>query len=67
MRIWRVGTNRILGDHDDWPLPETLARHMDWEVEAWGDFEVCPFAKEKPGFMQMVCVESATNVIYKKR
>jgi hypothetical protein len=67
LRIWRAGTNRILGDHDDWPLPEALARQMDWEVEAWGDFEVCPFTKEKPGVMQMVCVESATNVTYKKR
>lgn len=66
-RIWRVGTKRILGDHDDWPLPEKLADHMNWETEAWGDFEVCPFTKERPGGMQMVCVESARNVIYKAR
>lgn len=67
MRIWRVGTKRILGDHDDWPLPEELAEHMNWDVEAWGDFEVCPFTKERPGTMQMVCIESASHVAYRKR
>jgi len=67
LRIWRVGTNRILGDHLDWPLPEKLAENMGWDVEAWGDFEVCPFTKERPGAMQMVCVESASQIIYKNR
>jgi hypothetical protein len=67
MRIWRVGTNRILGDHYDWPLPEDLAEHMNWDVEAWGDFEVCPFRKERPGVMQMVCVEAASHVSYRSR
>jgi len=67
MRIWRVGTKRILGDHDDWPLPEELAEQMNWDVEAWGDFEVCPFTKERPGVMQMVCIESASHIVYKKR
>lgn len=67
LRIWRVGTNRILGDHYDWPLPENLAKHMNWDVEAWGDFEVCPFSKETPGVMQMVCIESAKNVFYRNR
>jgi len=67
MRIWRVGTNRILGDHDDWPLPEGLAEHMSWDVEAWGDFEVCPFTKEQPGVMQMVCINSASHVSFVKR
>ncbi len=66
-RIWKVGTNRILGDHDDWPLPEELAEHMNWDVEAWGDFKVCPFTKEQPGIMQMVCIESASQVLYKNR
>jgi hypothetical protein len=66
MRIWRVGTKRILGVHDDDPLPENLAREMDWGVEAWGDFEVCPYTTEKPGAMQTVCVESAEHVFYKK-
>jgi hypothetical protein len=65
LRIWRVGTSRILGVQDDDPLPENLSKQMNWGVEAWGDFEVCPFTKERPGVMQMVCVESAEHVLFK--
>jgi hypothetical protein len=65
-RIWRIGTKRILGDHYDMPLPESLAVHMNsFGDEAYGDFTVCPFTKERPGAMQMVCVESAKQVVYK--
>jgi hypothetical protein len=67
LRIWKVGTKRILGDHDDWPLPQNLAERMGWEGEAWGDFEVCPFTRERPGEMQMVCVESGKNIVYRER
>jgi len=67
LRIWKVGTNRILGDHEDWPLPEKLAEHLNWDIEAWGNFEVCPFTKERPGVMQMVCIESASDLVYRKR
>jgi hypothetical protein len=65
MRIWRVGTHRMLGTRDD-PLPVNLAKQMDWGVEAWGDFEVCPFTKERPGVMQTVCIESADHLFFKK-
>lgn len=66
LRIWRIGTKRILGVHNE-ILPEAVADKMGWEVEAYGDFLVCPFTKDHPGEMQMVCVESAENVVYKKR
>jgi hypothetical protein len=65
LRIWRVGTKRILGTRDE-PLPENLAKEMGWGVEAWGDFVVCPYTKERPGVMQSVCIESADHVFYKK-
>jgi hypothetical protein len=66
LRIWRVGTKRILGTRDD-PLPANLAKEMNWDVEAWGDFEVCPFTRERPGVMQSVCIESAEHVFFRKR
>ncbi len=28
----------------------------------FGDFEVCPLEPERPGWMQPVCIESATNI-----
>ena len=66
MRIWRIGTSRILGVHDD-IMPEALTSKMDWEIEAYGDFEVCPFTKERSGEMRMICIEKAHNVVMKKR
>jgi hypothetical protein len=34
---------------------------MDHEIYA--DFEGCPLSQEKPGAMQVVCIESAKNVV----
>jgi hypothetical protein len=65
MRIWRMGTSRILGVDDDSRMPIILQEKMDFGVEAWGDYEVCPLTHEKPGWMQMVCVESADHLFFK--
>ena len=66
-RISISGTKRIIGVLDDFPLPEDLQKQFGWEVEAWGDFEVCPFTKDRPGEMRMVCVESSSHVTLKDR
>ena len=63
-RIWKIGTQRILGVTGSHPgeepiLPDGVACGFDCDVYA--DFEVCPFTREKPGVMQRVCVESAAN------
>jgi hypothetical protein len=63
MRIWRIGTNRILGVQDG-PLPIELGEKMDWDVQAWGDFEVCPLTRQRPGWMQMVCIESSDHTFF---
>lgn len=63
-RIWKIGTQRILGVTGAHPgeapiLPDGVACGFDCDIYA--DFEVCPFTREKPGVMQRVCVESAAN------
>jgi hypothetical protein len=67
LRIWPIGTDRLLGVEDDVPVPEALSRRLDWEVNAYADFEVCPFAREREGEMQRVCVESAEHIVIRKR
>src|SRR5215470_15097020 len=46
-RIWRIGTSRMLGVSDSHSgvsqLPADLESKLDWGVEIFGDFEVCPF------------------------
>jgi len=69
--IWRIGTDRLLGVEDDDDIPQNLIKALfrydkEWGSDVYGDFEVCPFTKRKPGEMQMVCVETASHLIVKK-
>ena len=74
-RIWRVGTNRILGvvdgdgkDESDNAIPLNVqkvgGRYVD--IPVFGDYVVCPLTSERPGWMQMVCIQSATNLVGRK-
>lgn len=73
LRIWRVGSKRILGvtatatadDVEDPIAPENLLRALGPRLDhfVFGDFEVCPFTPERQGHMQMVCVERAENLV----
>jgi len=65
MRIWPVGTNRILGvtPSENEIVPEIIKQHVNFNTRLYGDFEVCPFTKEKPGEMQIVCVEAASKLV----
>jgi hypothetical protein len=66
LRMWRVGTTRYLGIHDDEePLvPSNLAACLrGFERTVYGDFVFCPFTRARPGWMQMGCIESARNLI----
>jgi hypothetical protein len=64
-RLWRIGTDRMLGVHD-FIVPASIATNLTWENAAFGHFYVCPFTRQKSEEMQIVCVESASEVIYKK-
>jgi hypothetical protein len=67
LRIWHIGTERLLGVDDDIPVPEPLSRQLDWDVNAYADFEVCPFTPEREGEMRRVCIESAEHIVVRKR
>ena len=69
LRIWPLGTKRILGvtagriaDDADEPLTPPELR-FDPSMQAFGDFEVCPFTPEHKGQIQMVCVQAVTNLV----
>jgi len=74
MRIWKVGTRRMLGISEQRfavegyrNVPETIQNQLNQDVEIFGDFLVCPFTRQKAGEMQMVCVEEGKNLKVKKR
>ncbi|MGZ3649295.1 MAG: hypothetical protein ACXU9G_09760, partial [Syntrophales bacterium] len=74
VRIWPVGTNRILGideglfyleGHEN--VPKELVRQLTWDTVMFADFTVCPFTDDQPGVMRSICVESAENISIRKR
>lgn len=69
VRIWKVGTKRVLGLSDGRctrpecePLPAELRAALDWDHAVLGDFVLCPFTRPRPGAMQLVCIEHATRL-----
>ena len=69
VRIWPVGTKRILGISEGRfyleeyaNIPEELVRQLTWDNAIFADFTLCPFTDDKPSVMRLVCVESAENV-----
>ena len=72
LRIWPIGTRRLLGIHDD-ASPEALPPGLrgdrapsmgatdDGRVEVYGDFTVCPLALDRPGHMQMVTLKAVSR------
>ena len=75
LRLWPIGTARLLGvsqgrfylpDYDNVP-PEVVAKLASFETEMFADFTVCPFTKDEPGVMRLICVESAKNILVRER
>ncbi len=68
-RIWRIGTKRVLGVSESRPqirqMPKSLEEKLNPDVAIYGNFQVCPLTKERPGEMQVVCIESASNLVVK--
>lgn len=76
-RIWIVGTRRILGvshrvaDESHRPLlpANVWAAFGDGQAFGtfvYGDFEVCPFTRDRPGWMRLVCIASARNLVVRE-
>src|SRR5262245_25492223 len=69
MRIWKIGTKRILGVSDQRfalpgyrNIPETIQNQLNQDVDIFGDFLVCPFTRPKAGEMQLVCIEDGRKL-----
>jgi hypothetical protein len=70
-----IGTKHLLGIHENWDhqnyenypevpmVPKNLWNRMNPYDDVFGKFIVCPFTKHTPGWMQSVCVESASNLV----
>jgi hypothetical protein len=75
IRLWRVGTKRVLGvldckgkDESPFAIPPAIKKLAGEyvSVPVLGDYSVCPLTKQRPGRMQMVCIKSATHIALAK-
>jgi hypothetical protein len=74
LRIWKVGTRRMLGVSEQrfaepgyTNIPDSIRQQLNEETVVFGDFMVCPFTRSKPGEMQLVCVEEGRNLVARKQ
>ena len=74
LRIWRVGTRRVLGVSEQKfsvagyrNIPKEIEEQINQDVEIFGDFLVCPFTRSRPGEMQLVCIDGVKNLVVRKR
>jgi len=69
IRIWPVGTKRLLGvvPSENESMPDSLKSMVSFEQDAFATLEVCPLSAQKLGVMQLVCVESASNISTRQR
>jgi len=82
LRLWKTGTNRLLGifsgpsvntrgddngDNENPELPGNVSKNLRMaETIIWADFEVCPLQPERRGTMQSACIEAAKNVFVER-
>jgi len=69
LRLWRSGTRRVLGISEQKfsvagyrNVPQEIESRINQDVSLFGEFLVCPFTREQPHEMQLVCIESGKNL-----
>lgn len=69
VRIWPVGTKRLLGVRDAEPplLPPEFGKQLSWDADVFADLRVCPLTSAREGRMQIVCIAGARNAVVRQR
>jgi hypothetical protein len=75
IRLWRIGTHRVLGvlapdGSDQHVLSEALLERLwgggDRPGRIYGEFEICPLSPDQPAHMQMACLASASRLFVER-
>src|SRR5215510_8463545 len=65
LMIWLIGTKRIVAVQNT-QIPSFVSKYLDIASPnhsyIYGDFEICPLAKDQPGHMRATCVRSAERL-----
>ena len=65
VRVWPVGTTRLLGWTDETlcSLPPPIDSLIAAGKTVYADVVVRPLTPSRPGYMQFVCINAATKVV----
>jgi hypothetical protein len=66
LMIWLLGTTRIVrveNEVADLPFGKYLEMTSPDHSYIYGDFEICPLDRDRPGHMRSVCVLGAENLV----
>jgi hypothetical protein len=67
-RIWRVGTNRMLGIRGVCAERHDLGEYTPYfGLELWADFTVSAVTPQQPGVMQFICIRTIKAPFLRKR
>lgn len=64
-RLWVVGTKRMIAvSLEGEGVPGCVLEHISrGRARVFGDFLLCPFTEDRPGWMRLACIESAENLV----
>jgi len=66
LKIWLIGTKRIVAVEYT-QIPSFLTKYLDLASPShsyvYGDFEICPLEKDRPGHIRATCVRSAEKLV----
>lgn len=68
--IWLVGTKRIVSVYET-QIPAALSKYLSMTSpdhgDVYGDFEICPLERDRPGHMRSACIAGATRLVVQDR
>ena len=69
LRLFNSGTRRVLGISEQRfalpgyrNVPQEITSNIDQDKSLIGDYVVCPFTRQQRGEMQMICIQSVSNL-----
>jgi len=68
LKIWLIGTTRVVGlDNDSDQLPTLVRKYLELTSPdhsyIYGDFDICPLEPDRPGHMKRACVVGAEKLV----
>lgn len=66
VRVWIVGTKRILGAQPVEQLPPNVRRYLQFGTNIYADFLVCPLEPDRAGWMRSVEIRSVKRMVIEK-